>query len=101
MPMRIPVLLLLLSISTPVLAALPPQYQRQAELRAIIDSAEVVDAFGFDGITAIEYVEPDLYRVRGGSCALDVRIVDLPDTHGPGWVGPRAFGIEVGAAICE
>ena len=84
----------------PAMAALPPQYQRQAELAAIIADMGVVEAFGFNGIDAIELVEPDLYRVRGGKCALDVTIKDLPNKHGEGWVGPREFALAVGEASC-
>ena len=83
------------------LAALPPQYQRQRELQAIVDSIDVVDAFGFDGVDSIEYVGDDIYRVRGGACSLEVTIVDLPNTHGEGWAGPREFKIEVGMPVCE
>ena len=93
--------LLSLAASLPALAALPPQYQRQRELLAVINNMEVVDAFGFDGIDAIELVEPDLYRVRGGKCVLDVTIEDLPNTHGEGWVGPRKFATVVGEKTCK
>lgn len=90
-----------LAAIAPSFAALPPQYQRQAELQAIVASAEVVDAFGFDGITSIEYVDTDHYRVKGGPCSLDVNIVDLPSPHQEGWTGPREFTIEVGETVCE
>lgn len=93
--------LLSLVTSLPVLAALPPQYQRQRELLAIINDMSVVDAFGFDGIDAIELVEPDLYRVRGGKCILDVSIENLPNTHGEGWAGPREFTTVVGEKTCK
>jgi hypothetical protein len=94
-------ILVSLVATAPVIAALPPQYQRQAELQAIIDSMEVVDAFGFDGIGSIEYAGDDVYVVTGGSCRLEVTIVDVPNTHGEGWAGPREFTIEVGETVCE
>ena len=93
--------LLSLVAGLPALAALPPQYQRQRELLAIINDIDVVDAFGFDGIDAIELVAPDLYQVRGGKCALEVSIEDLPNTHGEGWAGPREFTIVVGEPTCK
>jgi hypothetical protein len=101
--MRAIILAGLLSLATglPVLAALPPQYQRQRELLAIINDMEVLDAFGFDGIDAIERVARDLYQVRGGKCVLEVGIEDLPNTHGEGWAGPREFTIVVGEPTCK
>lgn len=92
----------LVAITTlPALAALPPQYQRQRELQAILADNGVADAFGVEGISAIEYVEPDLYRVTGGACTLEVKIVDVPNTHGEGWAGPREFALAVGEPICR
>lgn len=82
-------------------AVLPPQYQRQAELRAIIDNPEVVDVFGFDGISSVEYVQTDLYRVTGGACTLDVTIKDTPKVHDAGWVGPREFTTVPGKPVCN
>ena len=90
-----------LATTAPSFAALPPQYQRQRELQTIVDSIDVVDAFGFDGIGSIEYLGGDLYLVKGGTCSLEVTIVDLPNTHGEGWAGPREFTIEVGTPTCE
>lgn len=87
--------------SLPAAAALPPQYQRQAELRAIIENMDVVDAFGFEGIEAIVEVEPDRWNVRSGHCVLEVRIEDVPDSHGEGWVGPRQFKVVVGEKTCK
>lgn len=101
--MRAPILAGALSLITilPALAALPPQYQRQRELIAVISNSEVVDAFGFGGIEAVEYVGADRYQVRGGNCTLDVTIEDLPNKHGPGWAGPREFTVVVGTPACQ
>lgn len=88
-------------LASPAFAALPPQYQRQAELRAIIDNSEIIDVFGFDGISSIEHIEPDLYRVTGGACTLDVTIKDTPNTHDAGWVGPREFTTVPGKPVCN
>lgn len=85
----------------PALAALPPQYQRQRELQAIIADDGVVDAFGFEGIGAVEFIDTDLYRVTGGECTLEVKIVDVPNSHGQGWAGPREFALELGQPVCK
>lgn len=82
----------------PAAAALPPQYQRLAELRAIIADPGVVRAFGGTAIDRIEHVGADLYRVSGGGCRLDVAIVGLPIPDGR--VGPRRFEVKAGRKLC-
>jgi len=90
----------ILVVSLPASAALPPQYQRAAEFRAILDDTDIVDLFGIGRpIERIEYLGPDLYRVTSGNCHLDVRIVDKPDVSG--MVGPREFDVEPGELICD
>jgi len=85
----------------PALAALPPQYQRQAELLAIINDSAIVEAFGVTRpIEAVEWVEPDLYRVKGAGCSVEVRIVTTPNTQPAGFVGPRQFTIAAGELAC-
>lgn len=84
--------------ATPALAALPPQYQRLAELRAVMDHADVAAAFGGVLIDRIEYVRPDLYRVTAGRCHVDVRIVGLPMPRG--MVGARRFEARPAALVC-
>lgn len=91
---------LTLVASSTALAALPPQYQRQAELLAIIGDSAVVDTFEMQGIDAVEYIDTDLFEVRGGGCTLEVRIIDTPGEHAPGWVGPREFSVELGQLNC-
>ena len=90
-----------LTAALPVEAALPPQYQRQAELAAIIADMGVAEAFGFSGVDAIELIAPDHYLVRGGACVLSVTIEDLPNTHGAGWAGPREFKVVLGTPACS
>lgn len=101
--MRSPILALgLVALATlPALAALPPQYQRQAELLAIIGDESVIDTFGFDGIEGVELNGVDHYIVRGGDCMLDVMIEDLPNEHEAGWAGPREFKLVLGQPVCE
>jgi hypothetical protein len=83
----------------PASAALPPNYQRLAELRAVLENPDVAGAFGvMQPIDRIEYAGPDLYRVSVGRCHLDVRIVDLPMPRG--MVGARRFEARPGRPVC-
>ncbi|MBO9590495.1 hypothetical protein [Devosia sp.] len=83
-------LTLVLATTLPAMAALPPQYQRRAELTAVLNVA--TETFGIGHIIdAVEFTAPDVYSVRSGSCTLTVRIVNAPKEHAPGWVGPREF----------
>ncbi len=85
--------------ASPAGAALPPNYQRLAELRAVLDHPGVTGAFGVsEPIERIEYAGPDLYRVSAGRCHLDVRIVDLPTPRNV--VGGRRFEARPGRRIC-
>lgn len=83
-------LTLVLVTTLPALAALPPQYQRRAELTAVLNVATETLGIG-NIIDAIEFTGPDVYAVRSGTCTLTVRIVDAAKEHAPGWVGPREF----------
>jgi len=90
----------ILAASSPAWAALPPQYQRANELRAILDNVEIVDRFGMTRlIDGIEFIETDLYRVTSGPCRMDVRIVDKPLQENI--VGPRQFEVVPGDVVCE
>ena len=83
----------------PASAALPPNYQRVAELKAVLADPKVGSAFPMDApIERVEYVRPDRYRVSGGRCHLDVAIFDLPTP--PGVVGGRRFGVRPGRMVC-
>ncbi|MDB5507145.1 MAG: hypothetical protein JWR75_1783 [Devosia sp.] len=92
---------LILATVLPAFAALPPQYQRQKELLAIVESEAVNEEFGMDGIESVEYLGEDRYRVTGGNCTLDVTIVDAPSTHPAGFTGPREFALELGETACN
>lgn len=89
-----------LAIALPASAALPPQYQRAAELKAILDHAELAASFP-DGapIERVEFVRADLYRVTAGSCFLYAKIVGKPMPNG--MVGARQFDVELGKADCS
>lgn len=83
---------------TPAFAAIAPHYQRLRELRALVDNNRIISAFGARSIDRIEYISLDLYRLSGGGCHLDAKIVDqpLPD----GMAGGQRFTIEVGLLNC-
>ena len=86
----------LILLPTTSLAALPPQYQRAAEMRAVIDAAAHV--LGTE-IESVRFLELDRYEVRAGPCILLVDIVGRPQE--PGLVGPRQFDAVPGAPVCK
>ena len=55
-------------------AALAPNYQRLAELRAILEDPAVIAAFGVAPIDSIARVGPDSYLVASETCEVPVRI---------------------------
>ena len=85
--------------ATPAQAALAPNYQRLAELRAVLDLPAVASAFGIEPIDRVDYVATDLYRLSAGRCTLDVRIVGLPMPRG--MVGARRFEARAGRRVCR
>jgi len=85
--------------ATPAQAALAPNYQRLAELRAVLDLPAVASAFGIERIDRVDYVATDLYRLSAGRCTLDVRIVGLPMPRG--MVGARRFEARAGRRVCR
>jgi hypothetical protein len=88
-------------LAGPALAALPPNYQRLAELRAILNDTRVTDWFDTrHPIERVEWVKPDLYRVTGGACHLDVGIQDVRRSGSP-MPGPRPFMLVPGALTCD
>ena len=95
---RLAALVATLAAAVPAPAALAPNYQRLAELRAVISHPGVARAFGADPVDRVEHVRPDLYRVTAGRCRIDVAIVDLPAKRGV--AGPRRFDARPGALVC-
>ena len=88
-------------IPLPALAALPPHFQRQAELVAILN--HVTEEFGISRpIESIVMKGVDFYDVRSGSCHMEVVIVSLPPEPGKApVVGPRQFAVESGPLVCD
>jgi hypothetical protein len=84
----------------PASAALPPHYQRQAELSQII--TEATEMLGIEHpIDSIVMKGVDFYEIQAGPCTLEVQIVDVPrENEEPGFVGPRNFAIETGPVVC-
>jgi hypothetical protein len=80
-------------------AALAPNYQRLAELRAVLQHPGVNGALQDAVVDRVEYVRTDLYRVTAGRCHVDVRIVDLPVPRGV--VGARRFDVRPGPRVCR
>ena len=85
--------------SATAMAALPPQYQRLAELRAILGDSRVVGAFTSRPIDKIEWIAEDLYRLTAGPCTMDVAIKDDPSRGNV--VGPRSFFIDPAPMACK
>ena len=84
----------------PALAALPPHFQRQAEIEAIL--AAVVETFGITHpIESVLLTDVDTFEVRSGHCSLEDKIVDTPSAGGAMMVGPRQFSVEVGELFCN
>jgi hypothetical protein len=86
------------TFAAPASAALPPQYQRAEELKAVVADARIANAFDGAPIERVEYVGRDRYRVSAGRCRLDVAIVDLPTPADR--AGPRRFAVRAGARAC-
>jgi hypothetical protein len=84
--------------ASPAAAELAPNYQRQAELRAVVSHAAITRAFGSDPIERVEFVRADLYRVSSGRCRIDAAIVGLPVPKGV--AGPRRFDVRPGPLVC-
>lgn len=80
-------------------AALAPNYQRLAELRAILNDPGVIAVFGNDPLTSLNYLGPDHYQAASERCQLAVRIVGRPLPAG--MVGARQFTVSPGKIACR
>lgn len=93
------ILILVLAGTMPSLAALPPQFQRQAEIEAVLKAA--VEILGVQKLVdGVSLVAPDRYEVRFGECTMMVRIIDLPNKRGEAMAGPRQFSAMPEAPRC-
>ena len=84
-------------------AALPPYWQSAREIEAILADPAVHDALKYEEpILSISTTGDDVYTLKTERCSLTITIVDTPsDPAKPMMVGPRQFGIEIGAADCQ
>jgi hypothetical protein len=84
-------------------AALPAQFERVKEIRAILDDAEVTKAFGpAHPIDKIERVENAHYEVSSGTCVMQVNLVSDPTVKHPAvWYGAWAFAVKAGPLVCH
>jgi hypothetical protein len=78
------------------IAALPADHQRAEEIRAVIGAA--INPLGGRPIDRILRTGTDQWRVEGGDCAVDLRVIAVP---GPPIPGPRRFRVEAAAAACR
>jgi hypothetical protein len=90
-------------VSATANAAVPPQYRRPKEIRAILDDAKVLATFDASHpIDRIERIENAHYRVGSGTCFMDVGLVDDPAVkHPPNWYGAWAFVVQAGTLTCR
>ena len=94
---------LVLAGATAAHAALPPYWQSSAEITAILNDPAVHDALKYEEpILSISTTGDDVWTLKTPRCTLTVTIVDTPaDPSKPMMVGPRQFGVAVGAADCQ
>lgn len=85
--------------ASPSAAALAPNYQRLAELRAVLDHPGVNALLQDAAIDRVEYVRTDLYRVTAGRCHVDVAIDPMPMPRNI--AGPRRFVARPGRRVCD
>jgi len=79
----------------PAQAALPPEWQRLAELTAVLEAAaQVLDGRPID---SVEWMGEDTYRVRAEDCTLELGLRFIPT---PGISGPAKFEVEPGEVMC-
>jgi hypothetical protein len=80
--------------------AIPPPYvERVKHLGEILESREVRDRLKDHPIDSIELVRANVFRVRGGTCQLEVRFVAEPQK--PGMTGSPDYNLVVGNATCR
>ena len=82
----------------PAEAALPPNHQRLAELRAVLAHPGLAAALADAPIDRVEHIGPDNYRVTADNSHVDVTIVELPMARDI--AGPRRFETQLAARVC-
>lgn len=83
-------------------AALPPQFQRVKEFRAILDDATIAKAFGAaNPIDRIERTENAHYQVSSARCVMDVTLVSTDTKRSKPWYGAWSFAVKSGPLVCR
>ena len=88
---------MLLAAASTASAALAPNWQRAAEMKAILESADIAAALKERPIDRIEALGVDRYRVTAGRCRLEVEITGLPQAM----LGARPFALSLGPVRCR
>ncbi len=88
--------LLIAATALPAVAALPPYHQRTAEIREILDNADVQKKLNDQPIATITYIGNGSYEVRSDQCRVPVQTVTRSRVN----PGPRLFSLRVGSARC-
>ena len=78
-------------------AALPPYWQRTAEMSAILDDRQVAAALRNKPVERIEWSGAGLYRVSAEKCQVDVRTIAEPQSM----PGPARYRVESSNTICR
>ena len=89
--------LLFLAGSSLLTAALPPYWQRAAEIKAIFESNDVANALKDRPVDRVERIGEDSYQLQSGACKLEVRIIGEKQNM----PGPRKFTLRVGKPACK
>ena len=88
---------LFLAGSSLVTAALPPYWQRAAEIKAIFESNEVANALKDKPVDQVERIGEDSYQLKSGACKLEVRIIGEKQNR----PGPRKFTLRIEKPECQ
>ncbi len=87
-----------LAITSPSMAMMSPDFQRAAEIKAVVDAASEVMAGGGETIQAVIFLGEDAYEVLYEHCQL---LVDILDTQSDAPMpGARQFQAVAGEPKC-
>ncbi len=86
-----------LLVATSASAALPPYWQRAAEISAILNDRPLAATLRNRPVDRIQWRSAGLYRVSAGQCRIDVRTTEERQTK----PGPAKYRVQSGNAICR
>lgn len=84
-------------LATPAAAMIPLLYQREGELRAVLNLSQLAVTL-VEPITRVEFIAPDVWRVTGARCHIDVTMIARPPIR-PGLTPPRTEP-RMGRRVC-